>query len=643
MIFAFFKFHSRLTQWLLLFLLVVTALVAFPELALAQEKTDGIPSDIIAKANTVISFLSALLWPMLLLIGALLDNELIFGAGAEERLLTIWVQFRDFANILFVIVLIVAAFMNIFSVIEAEEKWQIQKLLPKFIIGLILINFSFVGAKVVLDVSNVVTSAVFALPDSVLQQQQQFDKKKRAEEICAQVKRTGVLPATAKPWDAWAARFCSVKTSGQAILMESLLTNFNTRNAPFAFAINMGKLHIMDIKKETVVFIKDFVLNSLFSLAMFVIYAVSFIILALVLLERLVVLWVVVAFSPLIVAGYFLKDYLGSVGGQADTVKTKVQTVVTAPIIIGLSMSIGYIMLDVFNSREDFYFDLPLGDTSTQITGTEDLRQFLIGITAAFVVWTGAKYATKENLFLGGIIGGITEKVGTLGRAIGSIPFKYIPAVPIPTVGGGTQSVTLSQLADIPQRLIDNVNQSYRNKFDSLFGQSISPNVDAQLKKAQAANGPEAQKILASLLYKGENLNKVVLTKISEIAKTKLGSTAYDQQTLKQIQAAANSGSISATNGQALATRLYADVAKVQPGAVPTTDTQKIQANDANFAAIKAKNWAGLSKELQDYIAKNTSNSIKDAATFTAALSDSDKHGKAQKAQNFTQLVAALK
>lgn len=626
------------------FILAITILSAlilifvFPETAFAQAKTETLQQEIIAKANTIISFLSGMLWPLLLLIGALLDNELIFGSGAEERLLTIWVQFRDFANILFVIVLIYAAFRNIFSFTETDEKWQIQKILPKFIMGLILINFSFVGAKVVLDVSNVVTSAVFALPDSILQQQQQITFKERAKQICDNVKKTGKTPATASPWDAWASRFCKIETRGQAVLMESMLTNFNTRNAPFAMAINMGKLHIMDLKKETAVFIKDFVINSLFSLLMFVLYGLAFISLAVVLLERLIVLWIVVAFSPLLLAGYLLKDYLGEFGSQAEGITPKVRAAVTAPIIIGLSMSVGYIMLDVFNSREDFYFDLPLGDTSTQITGTEDLRQLLIGITAAYIVWKGAEFATKESITpLGGIITGLRDKAKLVGNFLASAPLKFIPAVPIPMAGGKTQKMTLQQLADLPATLINSADAKYQKSLNALFGGGVSEKVTNLLAAAKGASAVKAREMVAKFLVEGHNLNKQELKVISEYVGKTFKSGKDDAYVKSQLDAAAKTGVFTSTISKDLAQRLYPGV---KPNAAAPSTT--VTGTDNSVLTIQDKRDLKngiLPKNIEDYLTKKknmTKNEI------TAAWNNQKKRTAAGNQLNYSGVFNEL-
>ena len=351
-------------------LLVLLVILLIPDTAFALT-SDEIQQNIITKTNVVISFLNALLWPMLMLIGSLLDNNLIFGAGIEERLLTIWVQFRDFTNIAFVVVLLIAALANIFKMGEGESKWSLKAVLPKFVLGLILINFSFMGAKVILDVSNVVTTAVFALPDAVKQEDSQLRYKKNAKQICAEIKQNGKTPLYSSQRDQWLARFCNPDTRGQAIVMESMLSNFNTRNAAFALAINMGKMHMTEIKKPTAAFIKDFLLNTLFSLVMFIVYASTFIALAVVLVGRLVILWLAVTLSPLLVAGFILKDLLGGAEGKGDEIKNKVVASIQAPIIIGLFMSIGYIMVDTFYARDDYYFDLPLAGTGAQVAGMD--------------------------------------------------------------------------------------------------------------------------------------------------------------------------------------------------------------------------------------------------------------------------------
>lgn len=490
--------------------LVITciSIIAAPESAYALS-ADEIKQETIEKANTVIKFLNAMIWPMLMLIGALLDNDLIFGSGVEERLLTIWAQFRDFANIAFVIVLLIAAFVNIFSFSEeGSGNWEIKKLLPKFILGLVLINFSFIGSKVVLDATNVVTTAVFALPDSVKQAEQQTRYRDNSKEICQEIKnkqKNSILSSDLSASDAWLSRFCNVETKGDAVLLDAMLSNFNTRNAAFAMAINMGKLQLAEIKKPTVAFIKDFLVNTLFSLLMFVIYVSTFISLLLVLLGRVVILWLAVTLSPVFIAAMVLGEVinlpsnLGS--GKVDELKQQVIANVTAPITIGLFMSVGYIMIDTFFARDDFYFDLPLGDTTTQITGMEDIRQILIAVITVVIVWKGVSFAVQNTIFAE-TISGIRGGLESIGKFIATSPIKYLPAIPIPTPAG-KKAISISGLMDT----LRNIPSTIRSKASQDAAEALGIGKTGTLIKQLDLAAKQDQETLAKAIHSAVTQN----------------------------------------------------------------------------------------------------------------------------------------
>ena len=97
-------------------------------------------------------------------IGTLLSNEYIYGGGMGEMLHKIWVVSRNIVNIVFVLILLFLAVRHIFA---GEENTDLKKTLPKFVIMLIAINFSWMASRIVLDAANVATNVVFAIPSGV--------------------------------------------------------------------------------------------------------------------------------------------------------------------------------------------------------------------------------------------------------------------------------------------------------------------------------------------------------------------------------------------------------------------------------------------------------------------------------------------
>ncbi len=129
--------------------------------------------------------LNFLLWPILILIGMLMDSSLIFGGGMEEVLRGIWIPIRNIVNILFVLILVGIALYNILGIGDENSEYAIKSVLPKIIIGIIAVNFSFLMIKVMLDVVNVLTVSVFAIPMGNVAEIKLEDKA--IESVCAGV------------------------------------------------------------------------------------------------------------------------------------------------------------------------------------------------------------------------------------------------------------------------------------------------------------------------------------------------------------------------------------------------------------------------------------------------------------------------
>ena len=117
----------------------------------------------VAKATTYVNFLfNPMIHWLSFQIGSLLSNDYIFASKMGVMLKGIWITVRNIVNIIFVLVLL---FMAIRHVVDAEsEHGNLVKLLPKFALMLIAINFSWLGTKVVMDAANVATQVMFSLP-----------------------------------------------------------------------------------------------------------------------------------------------------------------------------------------------------------------------------------------------------------------------------------------------------------------------------------------------------------------------------------------------------------------------------------------------------------------------------------------------
>ena len=83
-----------------------------------------------------------------------IDASGIFNANPDEGVYAAWSAFRDVANILFVILLMVVIFSQLTGV--GIDNYGIKKILPKIIIVAILINLSYLVCQLAVDISNII-------------------------------------------------------------------------------------------------------------------------------------------------------------------------------------------------------------------------------------------------------------------------------------------------------------------------------------------------------------------------------------------------------------------------------------------------------------------------------------------------------
>lgn len=162
---------SRHTQTLTVASLLAVALCIvgahlgfFVETAYAQPitfpaGTEQAISDVVSKA---IFALNLMTWILFVFLNTLLDPQFIFAEGSNLMTLlnTIWQLARDLMNIIFALILVGAA---IYTVVTAKKDF-LSAHAPKFVMAVILVNFSWFFPRVLIDVANVGAAAVYGIP-----------------------------------------------------------------------------------------------------------------------------------------------------------------------------------------------------------------------------------------------------------------------------------------------------------------------------------------------------------------------------------------------------------------------------------------------------------------------------------------------
>lgn len=430
----------------LLMVILAVGVVLYPVIVHAQnapatqpqpQTEEQITQDMQAYMLVILRAMTAIFWPILMLIGGLLDNSLIFDGKMGETLLQIWVQVRNIVNIIFVVILVLIALYNVLGLgengPEQLKPLELKQALPKFVIALIVVNFSYIGMKVALDFTNVMTTAVFALPSQVVASSKNFqDFQAENEQIICE------------PDAPFYGLFCKSEKQEIEGQPPTFSRKFNDRgrawfaqldrsNLAVTMAMQFGQLPYANRIQDSVEGIFQLTFNIIFNLVLFIVYAISFIVLFIVLVARLPVLWLGIALSPLAALTLAFPPIKGLIGGEGGDFGKKFVKHAIAPLVIGVSLAIGYIMVSAMKSdpgvhNGDFAVSLLDIDPNALITRIDDLQEVLMAAATIAVVWMGVFAAAKDTI-AEGVTNTIKERAQDVGKFVAKLPM-YAQVIP---------------------------------------------------------------------------------------------------------------------------------------------------------------------------------------------------------------------
>lgn len=527
-------------------LAITVIMLLLPQMVGAQafgNEVDTKIRELFGILNVIIQFLLVLLWPILLLIGGLMSNDLLFSGGMQTTLLNVWSGVRDFVNVMFILGLLGIAIVNILGI--AKEEFQIKSVLPRIVLALIIVNFSFLGCKVILDISNVISTSIFSLPltDVVPTAQStpnpgdqdegpapaQSEQQQFINKVCGNLFRLQTNQQQPSSGDSAGvnqeqySQFCS-GTEGNFQFTPSaqqFFGSFNSKNVAMIMAIQLMDITEIDkVNGIKVTGLKSLTINTLFSVVFVIIYTTAFIALFVGLLVRVVVLWVIIVVSPLIALGWAIKPIGERLQVDGEDLMTVFIQHATMTIPVAVVLTIGTIMIDgVKKIAPNSVLSTNPAEFGAIMSGTTTVQSIIAGVgTAAFIWLAVAQTVTKGKG--GAFAQTIMGFVGDGAKAVAKVPL-YLPLIPVKS-GNSTQNVGLAALGGAlggPQRYINEkqreINQIFENKEGQINDLYKGAKNSGDLKKAIAlaaaqdiASKKDVQKQLAERLTKDPNLAK---------------------------------------------------------------------------------------------------------------------------------------
>lgn len=444
--------------------------------------------------NSVKSFLTGTHWIWGLLAKVFLVFTFIFGealhyilTGVEllmgvafnipGELKEVWKTLLNFTNIVFALILVGIAIMNILRV--KLDNYAIKKILPSFILAVILINLSWIICSFVLDLGLIVYNVVINI----------------------------------SPGDSLSPSITNVIQMDRMGLMDSL-TRTDIQN------VNGGQ-----------------VLWSFLSAVLFFILIVPATQLFFAMLIRIIVLWLLFVISPLAWLGFVVPE------ARAETWGKFWKALVTMsflPARVTLYFIIGILIMDSFKS---VLAPLEVTGTSAGVfsggifeyaktMGTNSFSAILILIMAAAIVKIAARDAMKTEWTEAAM--SIGEKAGKMiqkgGMAVASTPFTFGAKVGKKLGKKGYDKLKNSRIGDSVAR----AGNAVRGKASKIVGNSGKVaawgkyNTEKARIDATSMNYPNEAARVA-----GEELQRNELTKAAAVRDAEIKSAVHTPQDIK--------------------------------------------------------------------------------------------------------------
>ncbi|MDD3896954.1 MAG: hypothetical protein PHU04_03890 [Candidatus Peribacteraceae bacterium] len=488
------------------------------EFAQAQGVTAGSGdldlTQFLKKSAIFFDFAMFLIYATINVCSALLDPEFIFtvngGTQGTGALLSIWQLSRNLTNVILAFMLV---FVGLYAVIVPTQGGEFMKThVAKFILAVILVNFSWFFPRVILDTAHVLAATIYSLPQAIGTQCRTEDANGNSTD-CQYIAETWLFP-TARRSDAednrLAAECVNIAEAGNNPNYVKISNLVCIRLAPYDEEFNTGlaMLHGLYVNHVRIVQagkvlsapgpadgtwasleqLGTFIVQFMFILFYTVAALLPLVAMAVVFLIRIPIIWLTVAFMPFMFVGFVMGDKMG----EADTMGIFKHFVKAAflPAAIAIPLAVGFIMLNSVSGiacpQNGPYGTYLCNDQGMLISSIRNLWQLLWSFVAVIVMWVGVFAAISK---MGSIYARAAGAIQSVGQNWGKFALKVplaLPFIPVETQGGTRQYESIMSASPLPEGFLRNPNIAIRNR--KLSFQNMSENL-------RGGGSPEADAI----------------------------------------------------------------------------------------------------------------------------------------------------
>lgn len=326
----------------LVLVVVVNVLYIPNSLVYAAESTPSISScEWILKWLSYISRFFSRAWVVPAVIaGKFMTNSFVFGEifNMDIYLWKIWNIMKNFANYFIWFAFVYKVLMYLF---QKEVQSTLSKFIVKILMSAVLVQSSWFLMWALVDLSNIMTSAVGAFS---VQFVETSDYKSKMENIKAQIPEKCTIDSSRKDIQ-WLIPTCEWTTS---VDIEKLLPSYNSISGPLLFiwywVLRFQDFNFTNDKSYTCTSMS---FSEIFKSLMIIMFVIPIILLLVVNVIRIVYIWLWVSISPLIVVyNVFWKEMFKSSWSWWDKVDWKnIVWLIFQPVAVTAALSFSLILL----------------------------------------------------------------------------------------------------------------------------------------------------------------------------------------------------------------------------------------------------------------------------------------------------------
>ncbi len=463
-----------------------------PTLAAGPDQTTAVPETFLQSLggfakiySSVILVIVMLTYVFALMVGDLIDSTFILDTGMGDTLHMVWSVVRNFVNIGFILVLLVIAAMVVFGGAGDKGLGMLKKVLPKFILALVFVNFTFFAGRFILTTNDVLATAIFALPKTVAGDR--MINLPCAPGLSAEACRDEIMKTVTGSYagdqeigkDLKEKLTTNIQKLQNTMAEHKIADTIDKKNVALLLVSSMLDLKNLVSSKGVLGGSWDTAISGIMAIITAGAVGIVIFMLMLALIVRMVVLWMCLALSPVAALAVVLGDVIpgANLKGDLDLLGIFIKHAFM-PTLVSIPLSIGLIMIFTNNTIKPDSGGV-LGSIGGS-AGAGNFNSLLWWIASIIIIWFGVNTMIKKSSEYASKItdkihGGVNSAAGTVAGTL-----KYAPILPSWN-GGGNRS--LASYTQIPRDI------------SSLMEAQSSNRANEDAKRAAPAFGYEPQKM----------------------------------------------------------------------------------------------------------------------------------------------------